>query len=229
MTEPLDTPSVPPNKVDPETLVLRGASSRIVRFRRSAIVAAVLLGSVAVVAVTWVGLSPPTFRGIAAADDRFDPPAPPDELKNAPSNYGEIPKLGPPLPGDLGRPILALQRAVMATEGGATQAEQARMAELERQAAELTAARESKVLLELSGQAARGAGAPVQTATAVTGEPGEDDGSQRRDPDVQHDLAALSRKDAFLTQGAKSEDVNPNRLRESPSPYTLAAGSIISA
>jgi type IV secretion system protein VirB10 len=35
-------------------------------------------------------------------------------LANAPKTYGEVPKLGPPLPGDLGKPILDQQRAAVA-------------------------------------------------------------------------------------------------------------------
>src|ERR1700761_5893754 len=32
-----------------------------------------------------------------------------DVVTSAPKDYGQVPKLGPPLPGDLGRPILAAQ------------------------------------------------------------------------------------------------------------------------
>lgn len=228
MTEPLEAPAALPSKADPETLVLRGAPSRVVRFRRSAVVAAALVGSITVAAVAWMGLSPPTFRGVATAEERLDTPAPPDELKNAPSNYGEVPKLGPPLPGDLGRPILAHQHAVMAAEGDAASADQARMAELQRQADELKTARESEVLLQLSGQAARTPGATVQSAATAAAEP-RAEGANEQIPDAMRYPNAQQRKSGFLTQASAAEDVSPHRLKEAPSPYTLAAGSIISA
>lgn len=33
-----------------------------------------------------------------------------DQVTGAPANYGDVPKLGPPLPGDLGRPIVSAQQ-----------------------------------------------------------------------------------------------------------------------
>src|SRR3546814_7611010 len=33
-----------------------------------------------------------------------------DAVAGAPKDYGDVPKLGPPLPGDLGKPILDAQR-----------------------------------------------------------------------------------------------------------------------
>ncbi len=142
-----EPPSAPP-KVDPETLVLRARPARAIRFKRGAIVGIAALTSVGIVATAWVALRPATFRIVSQTDDRSDSgKAPSDALSQLPTSYGDAPKLGPPLPGDLGRPILEHQRASVmepATGPNAAQlAAQSAAAKRERQAAELKAARES--------------------------------------------------------------------------------------
>jgi len=106
-------PSALPPKVDPETLVLRARPARAIRFKRGAVVAIAALTSVSIVATAWVALRPTTFRIVSQTDDRDDAAkAPTDALSALPTSYGDAPKLGPPLPGDLGRPILDQQRAM---------------------------------------------------------------------------------------------------------------------
>src|SRR3546814_2147314 len=82
-------------------------SSDLTRFRRGAIVAIAAVGSTAIVGVTWLALKPASIGIIAPADDKLHgAKAPPDALAGAPVSYGDVPQLGPPLPGDLGTPIL---------------------------------------------------------------------------------------------------------------------------
>ncbi len=122
MTEP-----VTPPKVDPETLVLRAQPRRVVRFKRHVLVAAAAAGCAAIAAVAWLGLglSPPK---IVPTQTVFNPDAPvntqkakPEHLAQLPSTYAElpegVPQLGPPLPGDLGGPILEHQQTQV-TAGG---------------------------------------------------------------------------------------------------------------
>ncbi|HEX8240470.1 MAG TPA: hypothetical protein VF574_12090 [Allosphingosinicella sp.] len=104
----------PPPKENPETLVLRGSPRPVVRFRRGLIIGITGAVAAALVTVTWVALAPPSFR-IAAGEDQGAEPlakAAPEALADAPASYGDVPRLGPPLPGDLGRPILEHQRSL---------------------------------------------------------------------------------------------------------------------
>ena len=102
-------------KVDPETLVLRARPGRVVRFRRSVIVLVTAAAAVAVVVAAWLALKPRTFQLVSSQDEASEPARPPSEtLNDLPSSYAQAPQLGPPLPGDLGRPILDHQRAVEA-------------------------------------------------------------------------------------------------------------------
>src|SRR3546814_10152531 len=84
----LETTAQAVPKADPETLVLRGAPGRVVRFRRGAVIAIAALGSTAIVGAAWLALKPATFRMAAGNDDRAESSARPpvDALAGAPKS-----------------------------------------------------------------------------------------------------------------------------------------------
>jgi type IV secretion system protein VirB10 len=219
----------PAPKIDPETLAIRTRPARAIRFRRGVIVAIAALGSVSLMAVVWIALKPRVFSAVADRQELSEPSnrPPTDALNGLPSTYGNVPRLGPPLPGDLGRPILEGQRR-MASEGGtsavADPSAQLAAQERERQLTELKAARESGVLVQ--GRTA--ASAPAAQDTAATPAPVPIPAANPAlDPD--RDPNAQGRKAQFVSTLDKSGDVNPNTLTAAPSPYLLSAGSVISA
>ncbi|MEM7768672.1 MAG: conjugal transfer protein TrbI, partial [Pseudomonadota bacterium] len=152
-------------KADPDTLVLRGSPNRIVRFRRGAIIGIAALGSIAIAGLAWMALTPATFEMLASGENEPQlQSTAPDALADVPANYGDVPQLGPPLPGDLGKPILDRQRelglAPEDAEQAAVRAAQEAEAERQRIAAETLAARESGVMMQLaSAERASGFGA----------------------------------------------------------------------
>ena len=172
-------PSPPPAKVDPETLVLRAAPRPVVRFRRGLIVGLAAATSAGLVLVAWSALEPPSFRAAPGDGGEASTKAEPDALADLPATYGDVPRLGPKLPGDLGGPILDHQRdlearrqaaALDAAESGAERARAAE-AERERRQAARDAARASAVIVQLAGgdrPEARTAADPA----AGDGEPG---------------------------------------------------------
>jgi type IV secretion system protein TrbI len=232
-TEILDEDAEPrdPEKRDPESVVLRGRPSPVTRFKRGAIVGICSLGSAAIIGVTYVALQPAGLKLLTDAQNPagFDRKRPPEALAGAPSSYADIPKLGPPLPGDLGRPILAAQRK-MATEGeapavGADQAAQAAEAERQRLMAEQRKVRKAGVMMPLAQSPntqvnAVGAGSEVAPSSGT-----EPKSGPTLDP--ERDPNAQTRKIAFA--GSKSDDdvIYPHRVQNAPSPYTLSAGSVI--
>ena len=226
--EPVEQPA--PTKADPETLVLRGSPGRVVRFRRGAVVAITALGSTAIVGTAWFALKPTTFH-VIANEDRADigAKAPTDALAGAPKSYGDVPQLGPPLPGDLGRPILEHQQSIGAAipPGGADQRAQAAEAERQRLAAEQKAARESGVMMQISGATRPGAAEPPASVASATTSSDAGTGKVVLDPD--RDPNGQQRKADFVGATDRTSDINPHTLVPTPSPYTLMAGSIISA
>ena len=222
-------------KADPETLALRAKPSRAIRFKRGVIIGAFGLGSTALVGVAWFALKPTSFHLVASGNDApsVDNKRPPEALAGAPTTYSDIPKLGPPLPGDLGRPILDAQRSGLniggATDrnaGEAQRAEQAAEAERQRIAAEIKAAREAGVMVASTGTALHQSETPANPANAQSvplSDTGQPAGDAVSDPNGQQ------HKQAFVKVGRDGSDINPHSLVPAPSPWTLSAGSIIAA
>src|SRR3546814_10430133 len=79
-------------------------------------------------------MKPASIGLVAPSDDKLvGAKAPPDALAGAPTNYGDVPQLGAPLPGDLGRPILNHQRTLeMVPEDGGDEAARRAAQEAER-------------------------------------------------------------------------------------------------
>ena len=237
-----DTP-IPPGaaaspKLDPETLVLRASPGRVTRFRRGAVIAIAAAGSTAIVGAAWFALKPGALHLVASGDDRpqLGATAPTDALAGAPRSYGDVPQLGAPLPGDLGRPILEHQRETGAAAVGDPAADAAQRAaqeaETERQrlAAEQRSARESGVMMQLASGGQAGAAAPVvasPNAPAVAPEGATQPGRLALDPD--RDPNNQQRRLDFVATPDSVGDINPHALTPAASPYTLHAGSIIAA
>jgi type IV secretion system protein VirB10 len=232
---PIPPAATAPSKVDPETLVLRASPGRVTRFRRGAIIAIAGAASTAIVGAAWFALKPGALSLIASGDDRpqLGAAAPPDALAGAPRSYGDVPQLGGPLPGDLGRPILEHQRQTGTAPAAAPAVDPAQRAaqeaETERQrlAGEQRSARESGVMMQLAGAAQAGAAIPAAGNQAPAAAPDPQPGRLALDPD--RDPNNQQRKQDFVGQRDTSSDLNPHALAPAVSPYTLHAGSVIAA
>lgn len=211
MNDPLNpsAPTAVPPKEDPETLVLRGRPRPVVRFRRGLLVALAGAVAAALVAVAWVALEPPSLR-LAGTDSGEGEPLEggvPQPLADAPGSYADVSELGPPLPGDLGRPILAHQReleGLPAEQDELSEADRARTAaeaERQRRLSERQAAQSSGVMVQRSGQ--------LGAEASGTGAPG--DAVPAPQPTSPAAGGAVQRVDA------------------APSPWTLTAGTVIPA
>ncbi|MGE5562463.1 MAG: TrbI/VirB10 family protein [Bacillota bacterium] len=216
----------PPPKENPEALVLRGRPRPAVRFRRGLIIGISAAAAAGLVTLSWVALEPPSFRRAAEAIEGSETGqnASPDALAGAPKDYGDVPRLGPPLPGDLGRPILEHQRGLDAAppaigDGEAQQARSLADAERERVAAAKAAARSSPVIVQLAQGAVR---PEPQGLPEPAAEPGS--GAVQTTAPVP---ASQSHKLEFA-RSAEGE-VGPHALRAAPSPWTLSAGTVIPA
>jgi type IV secretory pathway VirB10-like protein len=217
-----------PAKVDPETLAIRTQLPRAIQFKRELIIAITAIGSVVLVGVTAMALRPHLFHR-TDQQEMSEPARRPvsDAISSAPATYGDVPRLGPPLPGDLGRPMLEHQRATLTAIGPADQQrQQAEAAERERQLAELKAARQSGLLVQsrLSASAAEPGSAAAQPSVASI--PSD---AQKLALDPDHDPNAQGHKAEFVGTLDPRGDVNPHVLTRLTSPYTLSAGSVISA
>ena len=212
-------PASAPPKVDPESLVLRGSPRRVVRFRRELIIGIAATGSLAIAATAWFALRPASFKLVASGEEMFEAKGArsPEALAAAPGSYDAIPKLGPPLPGDLGRPILEHQRK-LAGEGDlppADPAADAAAAARERALADQAAARQSAVLVSLGGRsgASDRAGAGAASVEDKQGEAA---------PGGPGNAPATGR---VLAAGAN--EVSAHRIQPPASPWIVSSGSLL--
>lgn len=223
MTETIAQPSV---KLDPETLAIRARPPRAIRFKRGVIIAAAACLSVSLIAVTWMALKPRLFQRSEGQQELSQPDLRPttDALSGAPATYGDVPRLGPPLPGDLGKPILERQQQLAtAANPSDQQFQQAEAAERERRLSELKAARESGVLVQNPQTSPSTETTTAASPAAPTGEADKVALDPDRDPNAQ------GHKAAFVGKRDSTADINPHALIPLLSPYTLSAGSVISA
>lgn len=218
-----------PAKRDPELSALRGQPIQVDRFRRSAIIGASGGTALFISLVAWWALSHQTPAPVTTTD-RGDVGAKgtPQALAGLATTYDKTPKLGAPLPGDLGKPILDHERGLdglAALPSGLPQpVDQAAETERQRLMAEQMSARTSAVMITTQN-GSRAAEATTPTSTTPTG---------AREPakiaiDADHDPNAQQHKADFVGASDRGGDVNPHALTAPVSPYTLSAGSVIAA
>ncbi|WP_206598013.1 TrbI/VirB10 family protein [Sphingomonas sanguinis] len=208
---------------------LRPEPPRVTRLSRKALavlgsVAGVGLGGALIYALQVQQGGKPDEE-VYATDGRSTP----DGLDALPKDYTG-PVLGPPLPGDLGRPILDAQNRgqpvpVPGIDAPASPAApdpevERRRQELERRRQELAAARTSRVFFQSGERTAAASDVPGDGMPnlADLGAPG-----QTATPTAQ------DWQRAFLNQPADRRTVAPDRVTAPPSPYVVQAGAVIPA
>lgn len=150
-----------------------------------------------------------------------------DGLVRLPKDYTGIPQLGPPLPGDLGRPIVAAQTQGQPVpppgpmpQPGTTPEEQRRLQEIE-------AARLSKLFAPTQARAAT----PLATALSSVTTPGTTLALPAEAPPLDPNAVQnmQDRKIAFVNGPVDRRTVSPDRLASPASPYVVQAGTVIPA
>lgn len=230
MTEAAESAALPP-KEDPETLVLRGRPRPAVRFRRGVIIGISAAFLITLIGLAWLALQPMSFRKAAVASETEEQPSngANETLADAPKNYGDVPRLGPPLPGDLGRPILEHERSLgedpvpglpSGTGEGIGNSANARLAEAQHIEADRKAARSSALLVQLGASGSERTSTDGQKAAPQTDVSPEAVPATSVPSSGQHKLDFVRSSDS---------DTNTHGLVASVSPWTLSAGTIIPA
>ncbi len=204
---------------------LRGEAPRVTRLSRRALagiglVASVGIGGALIYALQTNNSGKPA-QELYSTDNR----ATADGLAGLPHDYTGVPQLGPPLPGDLGRPILNAQNRGQSvpTPMMAAAPNPGPSAEEQRRLQEIDAARTSKLF----------SGAEARTATTTA--------AATPNPQSTPNLASLGlaptpatpsaqdRQNAFLTADADRRTVTPDRVQAPASANVLQAGAVIPA
>jgi type IV secretion system protein VirB10 len=184
------------------------------RLSRKVIIALCLGAAIAIAVALFIALQPK--RQIAGAElFSTDNRTTPDGLNNLPRDYANapksVPKLGPPLPGDLGRPIL--------NAGAGNAAAASPDPEKQRIAQEQEAARVSRLFAVTNVQQSP---ATVPTAAGVSP-------AAAAPSSGTSGFAPGDRKLAFLEGNVDRRTVSSDRIVAPASPYVLQAGAVIPA
>jgi type IV secretion system protein VirB10 len=229
-----------PPKVSPEILTLKASPRRTVRFKRNLLIGAAAVGCVAIFGVTWLGLRGHGFHVDPGGGELYGGRAEgtPDGLANLPEDYSQIarPKqqLGPPLPGDLGPPIVEQEKQLGMNPAAPNAEDVAGRAERLRLAQQAQQAREAGVFFQLAQQR----GGSLMQAAATVRAPAEGEGTPpaARDPDMPHlnldlerDQNDQQRKSDFINEAEARGTYNDHPLQTPASPYEVLAGTVISA
>ena len=207
-------------KATAKTLRLRGTPAPVAQVSRRAllIVGAVLMAGVA----GAVGWSLMDKRKPAVAEATYTPSPPPERVTALPRGYvgpASVPALGPPLPGDLGRPILAAARARQAGDPSALP-----VGGLERPAMASAVSAPVNPQVEAAREVRRAA---IQSGLFVAA-------SARRDatPASGQGSGSGATGPSRAADGGQAGDprtTSVERLQAPVSPYILQAGAIIPA
>ncbi|ARE40977.1 Conjugative transfer protein TrbI [Rhodovulum sp. P5] len=222
-----DHPEEPPRTEQDiaKELRLRPDPPRVMRLSRKAITVLAVAGGLGIGAILIVALQ---------GSDQGDGPSElfstervqeAEGLLGLPRDYASIPQLGPPLPGELGRPVLSAQQrgepvpVVPATGPAVDPEEQLRLQEAE-------AARLATLFADARTNGA-GAANP-QTAPVAAPSPSLQglfpaSAGQARQPDT------TERQEAFLDREVDRRTTAADRVQSPASPYVLQAGSVIEA
>ena len=217
-------PARPAQKVDPETLAIRARPPRATRFRKEVIIGGTAVATFALLGIAWFALSPRLTGHTVRPSDLAQPgkQAANDALNALPKGYGDVPKLGPPLPGDLGRPILRAQERDLGTNLEVESQHPAAIdQERQKRADDLKNARQSALLAQGVRSASAASAAGENSVPAF--------GSVNSGTALAADMPSTDRKSQFADKLDGKGDINPHSVSRSPSPNVLMAGSVIAA
>ena len=238
--------SGPPPKADPENLTLRPRPQPVTRLNRRVLIGLAALGGLLVFGAMIVALDPPSIRSGGQGRELYNVERKPtaEQLEALPRSYADIPpRLGPPLPGDLGPGILETERNLGLADTPPVEAvpgfrpdplEDALRAERLRLERQRQQARESGVFFQVSGRpgaATVGDGSPGAFAGVAEGRAGIGDLTQVEPPeiDLQSDQGLQRQKEDFLARLPDGEIYGRHVLQTPASPYQVMAGTVIAA
>lgn len=230
--------TTPDEKADPSVtqMRLRTQPKPVLRLSRKMLIGAGAVCSVALAAALAFAITPQKPVAAPAAGETTPTHRPPtsEALNNLPKDYTGVPKLGPPLPGDFGRPMLAAaqsndDRATTTSPGFPSttmpapstapaydqQAQQAQQAH--------QSARNSQLFFPQAVTTTTDASPQIPLATPLA------DLAAWASPTATQPRTTAERQQAFLDRIADEPSVSAARLTEPASPYLLLTGSVVPA
>ena len=215
-------------------LRLRPDRPRVTRLSRKVLIGLGAVSAIAVLGATIWALQPSRKTGVGAELYATGNKTMADGLANLPRDYTglphDVPQLGPPLPGDLGRPVVAAQegsKPAGSLPSAATQVD----ADEQRRAQEREAARLSRLFADVSVRdqvaALPAIGAEPLSSTAASSPAGAVPLQSGGGSGADGRQNGQGEKLAFVSATSDEDVVSPDRLQAPASRYIVQAGTVI--
>jgi len=203
------------------SLRLRPERPSVTRLSRRVLVGGTALALVAVFGAAFWALQSNRHRGAPEELYSTDHRTTADGLAGLPRDYAGLPRpvppLGPPLPGDLGRPLHDAPAPPAVAPGPDPEAQ--------RRAQEIEAARLSRLFVSTSlREVPIPALAPAAPASDAGASPGP---AAPSSTDAAFAQNGQDRKLAFVNAAVDRRTTSPDRLAAPASPYVVQAGTVI--
>ena len=220
-------------------LKLRMTPKPVLRLSPKVLIGGTVLIGLGIGTAVIFAMQPSKARGVKTQDEVYSTKNKPvsERVTALPGTYGDIPKLGPPLPGDLGKSILAAQSmgqnlgpapssgpdpsapAVSQPVSASNLSAPTQVAEAQNQA--------HASALFTTGTRALSLDAPpgVMTSVPIASPALEGLGAVLS----EHGTTPTNRAVAFLDKASDRMSVSPERLQAPASPYLVQAGSVVPA
>lgn len=212
--------AAPAPRVSPD-LQLRGEPPRVTRLSRKVLIGMGCVSALAIAGALFYALQTRNKTGsgqeLLSTENR--PSA--DGLAGLPKDYTglrPIPPLGPPLPGDLGKPILNAGNPNIAMPSAPDN-------ETQRIEQETEAARVSRLFAQTSLRS------QIEATISPTAVQSKDGNGPATTPPIDSGSAQnmQDRKTSFLNAATDKRTLSPDRLQPKASPYVVQAGTVIPA
>ncbi|WP_300381217.1 TrbI/VirB10 family protein [Henriciella sp.] len=239
-----------------ERLKIRASPKPVTRINRKVLMVGTGLGVLGLFAAASIALKPPRATGSHPQTELYNTTntRKPEGLASLPASYSDmprpepspspIPRLGPPLAGDLGATMLAAERdlgiepeAYSAYETGfrPNPAEEAARARRMKQAALAEEAASAPLFFKLRREAGTSSAGPSGTGTPATDIGAELLALASAQPGLtlpvanQPDANLQDRKRAFASERPQADIYNETQVEDPASPYQVMAGTLIPA
>ena len=209
-----------------ERVIIRGQERAVVQLSRKIVIGSTCVVVLLVLGAFYLGMQQRQAeqdekKNLIGAEQKTKAEA----INGLPKDYSELsrttPKIGPALPGDLGRPMLNAGVLPGTTIGTAAPVDP----EVQRQNQEIEAARVSRLFATANVRQTAGAGTAASPVVATAAGNGVQAAPFANDETFAQ--SGQDRKLAFVNATGDSKAVSSNRLRPAASPFIIQAGTII--
>jgi type IV secretion system protein VirB10 len=205
----------------------------VTRFNRKLLIGIAGFVCIVIFAATVIALQPIRLSGEGQGEELIntDRKAKAEGLDTLPRSYGDIkpPELGPPLPGDIGPPVVKMETELgvdQSAEGASTESDSER-AERLRLAQQAQKAREATVFFQIA--AARNEAFKSDPAASTTNAPAPMSPAASPNNPESNGGSGQTRKIEFLNAAGSPSVFNPHPLEMPVSPDQVLAGTAIAA